>query len=246
MTPARWVAGVDACRAGWIACFLSEDLSALRLRLAGSVAEVADAPEAPAAISVDMPIGLPERIEGSGRACEMAVRPLLGERQSSVFSTPSRRAVMEADYRKACDAALATSRPPRKVSKQGFMLFPRMRELDALMIARPELRSRIFETHPEVSFFHLNGKSPAALPKKVKSRPNPAGLKERTALLLEAGLPEGFAPLVEDPPRGAGGDDVLDAVACAWSARRILNGEAAVYPDPPPHDAHGIEMAIRA
>ena len=242
----RFVAGADACRAGWIACFLRDDLSALSLRIVEDIASVADAPEAPAAISVDMPIGLPGRIEGSGRACEMAVRPLLGERQSSVFSTPSRSAVAAGDYAAACAEALQTSTPPRKVSKQCFMLFPRIREIDALLIARPELRARVFETHPEVSFSRMKGGRPASLPKKIKSRPNPAGLKERTELLLRAGLPETFVPLVEQPPRGAGGDDVLDAVACAWSARRILRGEAAVYPNPPPRDAHGLEMAIRA
>ena len=105
MSAGGFVAGIDACRAGWIACFLAQDLSRLTLRIVASIAEAADAPEAPLAISVDMPIGLPERICGTGRACEMAVRPLLGQRQSSVFSTPSRAAVMAADYRAACDAA---------------------------------------------------------------------------------------------------------------------------------------------
>ncbi len=240
------VAGVDACRAGWIACFLRDDLSALTFRIVGDIAEVVDAPERPQAVSVDMPIGLPDRIEGTGRPCEMAVRPRLGQRQSSVFSVPSRAAVMEEDYRAACERALATSTPPRKVAKQCFMLFPRIREIDALLIARPELRDVVFETHPEVAFLEMNGGRPASLPKKVRSRPNPDGLSERLALLAAAGLPDGVATAVAAPPRGAGGDDVLDAAACAWSARRILRGEAAIYPDPPPRDSLGLEMAIRA
>ena len=46
-----------------------------------------------AAIAIDMPIGLPDRIDGSGRAAERAVRPLLGARQSSVFTIPARAAI---------------------------------------------------------------------------------------------------------------------------------------------------------
>ena len=45
----------------------------------------------------------------------------------------SRSAVLAEDYRAACAAALATSDPPRKIARQAFMLFPKVRELDALM-----------------------------------------------------------------------------------------------------------------
>ena len=59
--------------------------------LARSFAEILNAPECPPVIAVDMPIGLPDRIDGPGRPAEQAVRPLLGQRQSSVFSIPSPR-----------------------------------------------------------------------------------------------------------------------------------------------------------
>ena len=78
----RWVAGVDGCRSGWLAVFLdASGRTAPRLRLFPAFAEILAAPEQPERIAVDMPIGLPERIVGSGRAAEMAVRPLLGARQ---------------------------------------------------------------------------------------------------------------------------------------------------------------------
>ena len=72
----------------------------------------------PDIVAVDMPIGLPERVQGSGRGPEQLVRPLLGARQSSVFAIPARCAVEAADYAEACARALAASDPPRKVSKQ--------------------------------------------------------------------------------------------------------------------------------
>src|SRR5215468_1247445 len=104
------------------------------------------------------------------------VRPLLGARQSSVFSVPSRGAIAAEDYREACRIALGTSEPPRKVSKQLFMLAPKIREVDAVLRENTTLARRVFEVHPEVAFWRLNGKSALSEPKKVKSRPYEPGL----------------------------------------------------------------------
>ena len=119
------VIGVDGCPGGWIAVRWGVSVSH---HLCRSFAEVM-AMEA-AVIAVDMPIGFPQ---GSGRAAEREVRARLGDRQSSVFSVPSRAAVMCADYGEACAANLAASEPPKKVSKQIFHIFPKMREIDRLM-----------------------------------------------------------------------------------------------------------------
>ena len=194
-----WIAGVDGCPGGWIAVLMDLDGAAPPcVRVVPRLSEIVDASEAPI-VAVDMPIGLPERIEGPGRAAEQAVRSLLGQRQSSVFSIPSREAVYAPDYRESCAVALATSAPPRKVSRQGFMLFPKVREIDGLLRTRPELAARVFEVHPEVAFWSLNGERPLSEPKKVKGRPHEAGLAERRRLLVGAGLP---AVLVEaEAPR---------------------------------------------
>jgi predicted RNase H-like nuclease len=243
-----WVAGVDGCPGGWIAVLVrAKGPFEPRVEVRTSIEEIADLPEQPAVIAVDMPIGLPDMLTGSGRACEVAVRRLLGPRQSSVFSIPARDAVMEhGNYPRACEIAAARSEPSRKVSKQAFHLFPKIKEIDALLRERPELRTRIFETHPENCFLHMNGMQPASLPKKVKSRVNPPGLDERRGLLLNAGFPVDFLEAGRKPPKPAAADDFLDACATAWSARRILKGKAVCYPDPPPRDAFGLEMAIRA
>lgn len=238
-----WVAGVDGCRSGWIAVFLHTDGTAPpRVRLFERIADLLTAEDAPVRIAVDMPIGLPERIEGSGRAAEQAVRPLLGDRQSSVFSIPARAAVMKTDYAASCRAALAASNPPRKVSRQSFMLFPKIRELDALMT--PALAERVFEAHPEVAFWRLDNGVAMRLPKKIKSRINPDGMAERRALLAHHGVAADF--LNGDPPKGAGADDFLDACAVAVIAKRHLAGKARPFPDPPEYDARGLPIAIWA
>ncbi|WEK50647.1 MAG: DUF429 domain-containing protein [Candidatus Kaistia colombiensis] len=235
------VVGVDGCPAGWIAVSIAADgplEPEIRIvpRFATLVEETRNA-----ILAVDMPIGLPDFIGPLGRGPERPVRQKLGLRQSSVFSVPSRSAVMTADYRDACAVASATSEPKRMVAKQCFHLFPRIREIDALMT--PALEARVFEVHPELAFWRLNGGAAMALPKKVKSRPNPAGLDERRVLLVA----HGYAPQhLARAPRGAGADDLLDAAVNALIARRLFHGEAESFPAEPARDARGLRIAIWA
>jgi predicted RNase H-like nuclease len=239
-----WLAGVDGCPAGWVAAFVRPDLDGARVRIVPRFADIPRAPEAPAIIAIDMPIGLPERAGYGGRTAENAVRPLLGARQSSVFSVPSRAAVAAEDYREACTIALATSDPARKVSKQLFMLAPKIREIDAALRADASLARCVYEVHPEVAFWRLNGERALDEPKKVKSRPYEPGLALRRRLLIGAGLPTSVVEAM--PPKGAGPDDLIDALACAAIARRIHAGVARPFPDPPERDAFGLTMAIWA
>jgi predicted RNase H-like nuclease len=172
------------------------------------------------------------------------VRPLLGARQSSVFSVPSRAAIAAHDYREACRIAFATSEPPRKVSKQLFMLTPKIREVDAALRADATPSQRVFEVHPEVAFWRLNGEEALSEPKKIKGRPYGPGLALRRRLLIGAGLPA--AAVEASPPKGASPDDLIDALACAAIAQRIHAGLARPFPDPPERDAFGLRMAIWA
>src|SRR5262245_19292367 len=100
-----WLAGADGCPAGWLVAFVHPQGAEARLRIVPRFADLLAAPEAPAIVAVDMPIGLPERTGLGGRAAENAVRPLLGQRQSSVFSVPSRAAIYAGDYGAACRIA---------------------------------------------------------------------------------------------------------------------------------------------
>jgi predicted RNase H-like nuclease len=239
-----WFAGVDGCPAGWIAAFVRPDGDEIRIATVPRFADVLAAPERPSIVAVDVPIGLPERTGYGGREAENAVRPLLGARQSSVFSVPSRAALSAGDYREACRLALATSDPPRKVSKQLFMIAPKIREVDALLRADATRATKVYEVHPELAFWRLNGGCALGEPKKVKGKCYEPGLALRRGLLAAAGLPAAMCAAA--PPRGAGPDDLLDALACAVVARRIHAGIAQPFPQPPPRDAFGLPMAIWA
>jgi len=237
------VAGVDGYKAGWVAVIRNlGDPADMRLQVFPAFADIVNFRPELKIIAVDMPIGLPDRIGPTGRGPERAARKHLGERQSSVFSVPSRAAIYEDDYPKACDTALTTSEPPKKVSKQCFHLFPKIREIDALMT--PELEARVHEVHPELAFWRLNDEREMSLPKKVKSRANPAGLDQRRDLLVSKGLPKDF--LGQPPPRGCGRDDLLDAAANSLIAERIFMGLAEPFPKDFRRDERGLRMAIWA
>ena len=58
----------------------------------------------------------------------------------------------------ACRIAQATSEPPRKVSKQLFNIAPKIREVDEVPARRRRTPpARVFEVHPELAFWRLNG-----------------------------------------------------------------------------------------
>ncbi|MFO1089045.1 MAG: DUF429 domain-containing protein [Hyphomicrobiales bacterium] len=236
------VVGVDGCRGRWLAVsWNGRPDDEPEARLLDTFAEVlaldADV------VAVDMPIGLPDRLDRAGRRCEAEVRALIGERRSSVFAIPARPAVEAADYGESCRLAMLHSDPPRKVAKQAFMLFPKIREIDALMST--ELQERVLEVHPELIFYAMNGNQPLSLPKKVKGRPFDDGLALRRRLLAGAGFPIDRLKLV-DRARKAGADDILDACAAAWSARRIRDGEHVRLPATPQRDGKGLRMEINA
>lgn len=237
--PRREVYGVDGCPGGWaVVAVAAAGPPAPRVFFA----EALDALVATGAtIAVDIPIGLPDETVGSGRPAEQAARPFLGPRQSSVFSIPGRAAVYAETYEEACRLALATSSPPRKVSRQGFAIFPKIRELDGLLT--PENQARIFETHAELAFWRLNGERAMPTAKRVKSVPTREGLAERIALLVRHGMPAAF---FDARPPGIPLVDVVDAAALALIARRCAAGTAQPFPDPPAVDARGLRSAIWA
>lgn len=207
-------------------------------------------------IAVDMPIGLPDSIGKGGRGPESLIRPLLGARQSSVFSIPSRVAVhaepgpfangeeLRDAHARANLVARLTSDPAKSISIQAFCLFPKIREIDRLLIERPELRSRIIESHPELAFWRLNGEREMTSPKKIKGKVSADGMEERKTLLARHGIRRYL--LDARPPKGVGEDDLLDAAAMLLVAKRHAQGLARPFPDPPLADTHGIPIAIWA
>jgi predicted RNase H-like nuclease len=230
--------GIDGCKAGWVAAIGTP--AQFSIVIAKRYGDLFDQIGMDAIYAIDMPMGLPDRVGPGGRAPERLVRPLLGQRQSSLFSIPARAAIEAQDYPAACRLALETSDPPRKVSKQGFNLFPKIRELDQFRRSDRGRGARLFEVHPELAFVQLNDGQPLDLPKKVKGAVFPPGMALRRQLLAKGGFALDRVRMLA----GAQEDDVLDALAALSVAMRLEQRTARPFPDPPQVDAHGIPIAI--
>ena len=244
-------AGVDGCKGGWIAVRRGGGLPT-EARVFKLFAEVLAWLPPDAVFAVDMPIGLPETGTPQGRAAERAARPLLTKRRNSIFAIPSRAAVYSvtgmiekgryiAAHARASAEARRTSEPPAGVSIQAFGIFPKIREIDMLLRDMPELRQRVFESHPEIAFLTLNG--------GMEMNWNKSGVEgeeERRGVLVAQGFAVSFLSQTPASRPGAKLDDFLDACVLALVAERIASGAAVSFPDPPDVDALGLRISIQA
>ena len=233
----RWIAGLDGCRGAWAGALLDlDDPARFRAARFPTIPDLMNAPGAPSVVGIDVPIGLPDRVTGKGRDADRAARALLGASRSSVFPVPPRAAVFAKDYEAAKAISRQMSDPPFAPSIQCWNILKYVREADVVLRLRPDWRARLFEVHPEVAFFVMNGAVPL-----TGSKRTPAGLAARRDLLHAAGLPEA---LVAARPQGVGADDHLDACAALLVARDIANGRARALPPEPQGDAFGLPIAI--
>ena len=218
------VLGADGCPDdGWVVAEVPGRGRSVRWHVVtGAAALLALADDlGAAALALDVPIGLPE---AGTRACDVEARRRLPGRASSVFAAPPRGALAHTTY--------AGARPHvPTLSAQTFALVPRIRDVDeVLRRAGNGVHRRVVECHPEVSFARLTGQS---LPRKKSAR---------GALLRLQALQADLGPVPAEVPDGPGLDDALDALACAWTARRWHRGEAEVLGGE--LDATGVPMRI--
>jgi predicted RNase H-like nuclease len=221
--------GVDACKSGWIAVAI-DDVRVIEAQFLPRIdALPAVLPEA-SIVAIDIPIGLPE---SGRRAADVAARAFLGARRNSVFFTPVRPALAAATHAQA--SAVATRLTGFGLSQQSFALAAKILEVDEWATLAP---CPVYEVHPEVSFAILLN-APASAAKKTW-----AGMTQRRLALERAGLC--LDQLGGEAAVRAGVDDMLDAAVAAWSARRIVRGEAVTFPDPPIAGPDGALTAIWA
>lgn len=202
MTEESAVLGVDGCPGGgWIGALVTP--SSVTWLLLPDLAAVLSVPAL--AVGIDIPIGLPAV---GPRTCDVLARARLGPRRSSVFPAPVRAVLGAPSYAEACSLSRAAS--GRALSKQAWFLVPRIADADTALTDH----GRVVEVHPEVVFARLAG----VLPSKKQG----AGRAAREVAL------RGELPPWPAPPPPARIDDALDALACAWTARRWLCGQAEV------------------
>lgn len=185
------------------------------------------------ALAIDIPIGLPD--SGSREADRLA-RAFVGPRRSSVFPSPIRPALRCSTRPEACTITNAIN--GNRVGVQAFALFPKIAQVVDLLQAHPELAARTYEVHPEVSFRQW------AEEHMRHYKKSPAGKQDRQALIAAEFGPDVFARLQRESPVRLPDDDLADAFAALWSAKRIFEGDAARLPGHIVPDAAGFPMNI--
>ena len=235
----RSLAGVDGCRAGWvvvIARLVEGRFVEPSARVMPTFRDLLDGITDCSAVGVDIPIGLLESAEPGGRTVDRHARKLLSPNTSSVFSPPPRPALGARSYDEARSAVAQVSNG-RSLSRQAFGILPKIAEVDRLMT--PELQERVFETHPELCFLEMNGGRPLAHRKTTA-----AGAIARIRLLEAHGLAAVLETAATMIGNDAKLDDVVDAIAALWTARRYAEGKATVIPDITDVDAKGLRMEM--
>lgn len=228
------IAGTDGCKAGWLCLIEEMETKRVGSKIFATFAELVDALSVNV-IAIDIPIGL---TDSGPRACDVDARNLLrGKRASSVFAAPVRALLKAGDY--ATTNALSRRLYQKGVASQAHAIYRKVAEVDDVLRARPDLRDRVIEVHPEVSFAEWNG-SPIVESKKKKE-----GKAIRRALIDAHFGAEAFESVRHRyRRREAADDDILDAFAALRTAERYLGGKAVTIPSPPPRDSAGLPMRI--
>lgn len=231
MRPGPAVLGVDGCPGGWVGALVQDGSVTWHT---GTFAQLLVLPAL--VVAVDIPIGLPAGPHR--RAADVEAKAALGAQRSSVFFVPP-RVVLEATSQPEA-TLLSRAAGSVGVSIQTFHILDKVAEVDDLLQKSPD--PRVVEVHPEVSLRRLGegrlGEGrPGGVP--LPSKRTLTGRLARLALLRT------WLPTLSLPtplPGRARPDDCLDAVVCAWSATRWLNGTAEVLGDEV--DATGLPMRI--
>ncbi len=229
--------GVDGCKAGWIAAKFYKTPRTVEISIWPAFKDLFDAlNNQPAIAMIDMPIGLKEREK---RACEGMARSLLKPlRHASIFPSPLRPMLSCKTYEEA-NAYGKKLGPGFGLTKQSWMITPKIREIDAVMT--PEHQSHIGEGHPELAFWRLCGGAACPHPKRTE-----AGQKERLKILAKNGL-RGINKLYADTRKEYGAkiamDDIIDACALALTAEARFLGKAKRLSDDS-RDARGLVTEI--
>lgn len=243
---------MDGCAGGWLLLSLPARSAQPSASIVPSLADLSPVLKRGDLLALDMPIGLmPASLEtGAKRLCDAAAKRALSRRASCLFPAPARELLDAAgDYpaanawhRRHCGLGL---------SKQLFNILPKIRELDAWLHSQANIREQVVEVHPELSFAYWSqgGQKAEAL---QPSKQSAAGRLMR-AQMIEAEWPKALgqcrAALGPKSQRGRrrwAEDDLLDAFAALWSARRIAQGLAIAHPSEVQRDAQGLRMAIWA
>ena len=145
----------------------------------------------------------------------------------------------------ACTNELSKSTRCKGISRQTYHIMDKIAEVDEIMSNRcREASPKVREVHPEVCFWALNGKKPMR-----HSKRDYKGIRERMEVLKRR---EPRTEMICDSAckylwkQQAAGDDILDALAAAVTAKLGCQDSAnhRTIPECPPTDGNDLPMEM--
>ena len=216
------IIGIDGCKSGWFSIWENQDKS-IHSSVFSNLNELKNffKNESRLILGIDMPVVLSEVIP---RQADQLARKLLSKKASSVFTAPTPEMLDQPNYEKA---SLVSKRLfGKSMSLQSWYLFPKIKDVQT-MIHHEDMQ--IYEIHPELSFRAMNNEQVILESKKTHE-----GFALRNALLSMHFKNFIFEDIRNQHARKDVMDnDILDALAVLWSAKRIQSNQASYLPQAP-------------
>ena len=216
------IIGIDGCKSGWFSIWENQDKS-IHSSVFSNLNELKNffKNESQLILGIDMPVVLSEVIP---RQADQLARKLLSKTASSVFTAPTPEMLDQPNYEKA---SLVSKRLfGKSMSLQSWYLFPKIKDVQT-MIHHEDMQ--IYEIHPELSFRAMNNEQVILESKKTQE-----GFALRNALLSMHFKNFIFEDIRNQHARKDVMDnDILDALAVLWSAKRIQSNQASYLPQAP-------------
>jgi predicted RNase H-like nuclease len=216
------IIGIDGCKSGWFSVWQNPDDS-IQSSIFSTLNHLKDFfnDEAHLIIGIDMPVVLSDFIP---READQLARKLLSKKASSVFTAPTPEMLEQPNYERA--SYVSKRLFGKSMSLQSWYLFPKIKDVQTII---HDAHISLYEIHPELSFRAMNHEEVILESKKSKE-----GFEIRNALLRRHFESFNFESIRNLYPRKDVMDnDILDAMAVLWSARRIKANEASFLPKIP-------------
>lgn len=225
--------GVDGCKGGWIAAILLQGKLILDKFI--TVNEIVKAYHKFDEFFIDMVIGLPSTKDHIRP--DTYARKIIKERASTIFPAPCRQAI----YAKTVAEAYTENERVlgKKFTPLTVGIIPKMQELDSFLQDNQQYKNVIKESHPEVCFARLNGRTMLSKKSEID------GMEERIHLLSQY-IPDlsltKIAALAKSMKCNI--DDIVDAVCLAVTANIAGQGGYDIVPEKPMSDETGLLMQM--
>ena len=201
----NWI-GIDGCRGGWIIAWLKDEQNA-EIFVVESLQPFLEKTNKQAVILIDMILYKDNEI--TPRPFDQLAKSQLGKWHTRVFPAPPKEALKTKNYLDAC--SLSFSHSGKKISKQCYNLFPKIREANHPSIPAKQL----IEYHPEIAFKQLNKNEAIEVSKKTELGHI---LRKKVISNYLIGDPLELQQIIKKKKLWQA-DDVLDALALAIVAK---------------------------